>query len=144
MKRIKGTLLPLGLLCLITGLAHGQSHRPPVKWVTGSETLAVAQGEEFDFEASFFSSSPIPNAHWWASFGLEPLFGRTGSPTPIGNVEPNYVYTIRHRIRVAENCPPGLYSGDIQVYHHKEPGNSTQRVYPEVLHVKIYVMERNR
>lgn len=142
MKRIRGALLPLGLLCLITGLAYGQGHRPPVKWVAGSETLAVVQGEEFDFQASFFSSSPIPNAHWWASFGLEPLFGRTGSPTPIGDVEPNRVYTIRHPIRVPGNLPPGRYEGIIQVYHHKEEWNSTQRVYPEVLPVKIYVMER--
>jgi len=143
MKTIRGALLLLGLFCLFTGLAYGQRHRPPVKWVDGSETLAVVQGEEFDFEASFFSSLPIPNAHWWASFGLEPLFGRTGSPAPIGDVDPNRVYTILHPLRVPENLPPGLYAGIIQVYHHKEGWNSTQRVYPEVLPIKIYVMEGN-
>ena len=143
MQRIRVRCFLMGLFCLITVLAYGQEHRPPVNWVAGSETLAVVQGEEFDFEASFLSSSPIPNAHWWASFGLEPLFGRTGSPTPIGAVEPNQLYIIRHPIRVPQNLPPGLYAGNIQVYHHKEGWNSTQRVYPEVLPVKIYVMERD-
>lgn len=130
----------LVLMCIAAHVASAQ-RRPPVQWVSGGGTLVVVQGEELEFEASFFSTVPIPAAHWWASLALEPLFGWTGSQTPIGQVEANRIYTIRHHIRVPENFPARLYSGIVQVYHHKETGDPSQRVYPEVLPVKIYVME---
>ena len=128
------------LMCMAADMASAQ-RRPPVQWVSGGGTLVAVQGEDFQFEASFFSTVPIPNAHWWASFGLEPVLGRTGSPTPIGAIEANRVYTIRHRVHISENLGVGVYAGIVQVYHHKESGNPSQRVYPEVLKVKIYVME---
>lgn len=115
--------------------------RPPIHWVSGGETLVVMHGETFDFEAEFFSDIPISNAHWWVSQGLDPLFIQTGSVTPIGNVEANHVYTIRHRIFVPEGLETRLFQGELQVYHHKESGNQSVQVFPEVLQLKFYVME---
>ncbi len=111
-----------------------------MEWLSGDEERVVVQGDDFDFVASFVSSVRIPNAHWWASGGLQPLFGATGSPTPIGDVEPHAIYTIQRRVHVPEDLPPGLYAGNIQIYHHRESGNSTLRVYPHVLPVKVYVV----
>jgi hypothetical protein len=95
----------------------------------------------FDFEAKFFSDIPISNAHWWVSQGLDPLFVRTGSVTPIGYIEVDRIYTIRHRIYVPAGLEPRLFQGALEVYHHKESGDQSVQVFPEVLRLKIYVME---
>ena len=142
MRRSRARMFILSVFALsVTTILLDAQRRPPIHWVDGGATVVVGPGEIFDFEARFFSDMPISNAHWWVSQGLDPLFVQTGSITPLGNLEANKIYTIKHRIIVPTNLQTHQYKGVLEIYHHKENGNQSVTVYPEVLNVTIYVMD---
>ena len=145
MRKSNCLLLFICLVVGAAGLANAQRRPAPITWVEGGETWVIIKGEEVVFEAKFFSRVPIANAHWWMTPPLHRLFGFDQfRVTLIGYVEPDRVYSVSQRFRIPEEIRPGLYTGSLMIFHQDEPNvDWSHRVYPEVLSLKIYVMEDN-
>ena len=142
MKRLIGLLLWTAMGCAVALADHVPQHQSPITWVSGGESWVVEKGEELRFEASFLSRVPISNAYWWVTGGLLPIFGRTIKTwTPLGNIEPDRVYTIQLSVRVPEDLPAERYSGRLMVFHSTESSDPSERVYPELLPLKIDVLD---
>jgi len=130
-------LVALPLLFALTAMAQ---RRPPIHWVSGGETLAVEMGKTLDFEAAFYSDIRIPNADWWLSSSLHPLFGGALEYAGfLGEIEPDRIYRIRVRINIPPTLKSDKYTGNLHVFNRK--GGQPFATVPEVLPVTIYVME---
>ncbi|MBI4443197.1 MAG: hypothetical protein HY649_07460 [Acidobacteria bacterium] len=142
MKRLLGLLLWTAMSCAVALADHVPQHQSPITWISGGESWVVQKGEEFRFEASFLSRVPISNAHWWITGGLLPIFGRSiFTWSPLGNIEPDRVYTIQLSIRIPDDLTAQRYSGNLMVFHARESSDASNRVYPELLPLKINVLD---
>ena len=142
MKRLIGLLLWTAMGCEVALADHVPQHQSPITWVSGGESWVVEKGEEFRFEASFVSRVPISNAYWWVTGGLLPIFGRTiFRRPPLGNIEPDRIYTIQLSVRIPEDLTAARYSGRLMVFHGRESSDPSDKVYPELLPLKIEVMD---
>jgi hypothetical protein len=147
----KSVCLLFGALVMLAGPTSSfltAQNRPPLHWVSGGESIVVKQGEAFDFQAQFYSDVAITDARWVIMGRMESLIYSEHSANrgaiPIGNVEPNRIYSIRVHLQVPQNFAPGLYTGDMRVFTPKYlSGSDGWQFFPEFLRVKFYVMDAN-